>query len=327
MASPSRPAPGAPAVACVVVFLSLLAGACARSPGPAPPQAAAPAAPTPSAPRAPQARPLVLTTALPLTLFTRAVADGCATVEPLSSDGGDPHHSHARPGDLARLGKANILVVNGLGLEASLEAGIAAAAPPDLVRVEASRGVTPLKGPDGAPNPHVWLDPQRAIQQVQAIRDGLGAADPGCQARYITNADAFITQLERLDGDLASQLAPFAGRRFVVSHDLAPYLASRYRLRSEPLVPTPDSLPSPADLQRVGAVARAEGLKALLAEPGGHHHHDHGGDLQTVASDLGLRILPFDPLETLPPDTTAGPDHYLDTMRRNGKALVSALGG
>jgi len=324
MATPSRPAPGAPAaVACVVAIVSLLAGACARSPAPAPPQAAAPAAPAPTGPRAAQARPLVLTTALPLTLFTRAVAEGCATVEPLSSDGGDPHHSHARPGDLARLGKANVLVANGLGLEASLEAGIAAAAPPDLVRIEASRGVTPLKGPDGAPNPHVWLDPQRAIQQVQAIRDGLGAADPGCQARYTVNAAAFITQLKQLDGDLASQLAPLAGRRFVVSHDLAPYLAARYQLRSEPLVPTPDSLPSPADLQRVGAVARAEGLQALLAEPGGHH----GGDLQTVASDLGLRLLAFDPLETLPAGATAGPDHYLDTMRRNGKALVSALGG
>jgi len=271
----------------------------------------------------------VLTTALPLTLFTRAVADGCATVEPLVTDGGDPHHSHARPGDLARLGKASVLVVNGLSLEAPLEAGIAAAAPPALVRVEASRGVTPLKGPDGAPNPHVWLDPQRAIQQVKAIRDGLAAADPGCRDRYATNAAAFITQLERLDGDLATLLAPFAGRRFVVSHDLAPYLASRYRLRSEPLVATPDSLPSPADMRRVGEVARSAGLKALLVEPAGHHHHhhDHGGDLQTVASDLGLRILSFDPLETLPAGTTAGPAHYLDTMRRNGKALVSALGG
>jgi zinc/manganese transport system substrate-binding protein len=69
-------------------------------------------------------------------------------------------------------------------------------------------------------------------------------------------------------------------------------------------------------------VARDGGLKALLAEPGGH-----GGDLQTVADDLGLRLLPFDPLETLPAGSTAGPDHYLDTMRRNGQALVSALGG
>lgn len=318
MASQSR---GPAAVACVVV-LSLLTAGCSRAPDQATPQAAPPAPAVDSGPRAPQARPLVLTTALPLTLFTRAVADGCAAVEPLSSDGGDPHHSHARPGDLARLGKADVLVVNGLGLEAPLEGAIAAAAPPDLVRVEASPAITPLKGPDGSPNPHVWLDPQRAIQQVQAIRDGLIAADPGCRARYAANAAAFIAQLERLDGELATLLAPFAGRRFVVSHDLAPYLAARYRLRSEPLVPTPDSLPSPTDLQRVRAVARDGGLKALLAEPGGH-----GGDLQTVADDLGLRLLPFDPLETLPAGSTAGPDHYLDTMRRNGQALVSALGG
>jgi len=45
---------------------------------------------------------------------------------------------------------------------------------------------------EGEFNPHIWLDPERAIQQVDNIRDGLIAADPEGKDTYTANAKAYI---------------------------------------------------------------------------------------------------------------------------------------
>jgi zinc transport system substrate-binding protein len=310
-----------------LLLVGFLLGACAQPSQPL------------SAPRRPGGGdPLrVVTTVLPITLFTRAVAAGCAQVEPLLPAGAGAHDVQATPSQLARLRQADVLVINGLGLETFLDRLITGAAAPSLRVIDASRGIATLVTPTdgdhghgeehgtahghGPLNPHVWLDPQRAARQVATIRDGLIAADPGCQARYSANAAAFLAELRRLDGDLARQLAPYAGRRFVAFHDTAPYFAERYRLQAEFLVDVPEQNPSPADLQRVTRLVRQSHLQALLAEP-----QAAGRSLQALARDLGVRVSQFDPIETAPGEASLRPDHYLETMRRNGRDLVAAFG-
>jgi zinc/manganese transport system substrate-binding protein len=245
-------------------------------------------------------------------------------VEPLLPSDVGPHDVQTSPSQLARLRDADVLVINGLGLETFLDKLIAAAGQPRLRVIDASRGITTLaSGEDhahGAVNPHVWLDPRRAARQVATIRDGLIAADPACRQRYAANAAALLEELGRLDADLARQLAPYAGRAFVAFHDTAPYFAERYRLRAHFLVDVPEENPSPADLQRVARLVRDADLRALLAEP-----QAAGRSFQSLARDLGLRVAVFDPMETGPASAT--PAHYAETMRRNGRELVSAFGG
>ena len=84
--------------------------------------------------------------------------------------------------------------------------------------------------------PHIWLDPKRAIQQVENIRDGMIAVDPEGEAIYTANAAAFIADLEALDAEITEQLAPFTGQTFVAFHDFAPYFAESYGLDAEFLV-------------------------------------------------------------------------------------------
>lgn len=275
----------------------------------------------------------VMTTVLPITLFTRAVAEGCATVEPLLPPGADPHDLQTTPSELARVRAADVLVVNGLGLETFLERLVAGAANPRLRVIDAGRGIPTLAGPgaghageespghahDGA-NPHVWLDPRRAARQVETIRDGLIAADPRCRSTYTANAAAFLARLSALDRDLARTLAPYAGRSFVSFHDTAPYFAERYGLVAHSLVDLPEENPSPADLQRVATLARSEKLGALLREPGGVSR-----SFEALARDLGLGLAVFDPLETATPEQARRPAHYLETLRANGLALARSL--
>ncbi|NEQ34355.1 MAG: zinc ABC transporter solute-binding protein, partial [Leptolyngbya sp. SIO4C5] len=168
-------------------------------------------------------------------------------------------------------------------------------------------------------DPHVWLDPKRAIEQVETIRDGLIAADPDGEAEYTANAEAFIAELETLDTEITETLAPFAGQTFVVFHDFAAYFADSYELQSETLVGIPEESPSPEDVKQVMETVQAEGLKTILTEPqAGQESFD------AIANDLDIEVSVFDPLETGPAEAIQ-PDYYLSTMRQNADNLAASF--
>jgi zinc transport system substrate-binding protein len=273
----------------------------------------------------------VITTFLPITLLTRAVAGECAQVRALVPPAVGPHDFQARPGDLLALQEAKVLVKNGLGVEAFLDPLISAAANPQLRVVDSSRGVATLQDPaddhghshsHGGVNPHIWLDPLRAAQQVDTIRAALAEADPGCAEGYGRRAVATTAKLQELHRTLALKLKPYQGKAFVAFHEVAPYFAERYGLKAVALVDVPEMNPTPADLQRITAVVKANGIRALLREP-----QAEGPSFQALAKDLGLGIGTFDPLETGSEEASLDPATYFDTMARNGAQLVKALGG
>ena len=292
----------------------------------------------------------VVTTFLPITLFTRAVAGDCATVTALIPPSLGPHDFQAKPGDLTALRQAGVLVKNGLEMEGFLGKLVAAAENPQLVVIDSSRGVATLEsaehgdGPGhdgdhdhgddhghdhgddhghdhGAVNPHIWLDPLRAVQQVATIRDGLIQADPSCADGYRRNAAAFTAQLKQLNSEIASQLEPYRGKTFVAFHDFAPYFAQRYGLKADYLVDVPELNPSPADLQRVAAEVKSSQLKALLSEP-----QEGNRSFNTLAKDLGVKVVVFDPMETATEEASRNPATYVSVMRRNVADLRQAFG-
>jgi zinc/manganese transport system substrate-binding protein len=232
-----------------------------------------------------------------------------------------------------------VLVKNGLGLEVFLDKLIANADNPRLRLIDSSQGIAPLEsaahdnGHDhdhpeantkvgAGPNPHIWLDPMLAIQQVNGIRDGLIAAQPSCNAKFTANAASYTAQLRRLDAELAQKLKPYAGKTFVTFHDFTPYFAARYQLKTNFLVDMPEENPTPADLRRVLQQVKASGLRALLSEP-----QLDSSSFEALASDLGVKIGSFDSLESGPPAAASQGAYYIQTMRRNGDALVTAFGG
>lgn len=282
-------------------------------------------------PKPPRLR--VLTTVAPVTLLTRAVAGDCAAVTPLLPPGSGPHGFQSRPQDLLSLRRARLLVINGLGLETFLEPLLRSAGNPALTLIDSSRGSRVLTaaaaaGPadrrheDHSPvNPHIWLDPQRAIHQVETIRDGLIRADPACAAGYRQRAALTIGQLRQLDAELAATLAPLAGRSFVVLHDFAPYFAERYRLKEVHLLRDPEQPPAPSDLRRVSAAVRRGGIRALLRPP-----QESSAAFDGLASDLGIAVAPFSSLETLSAAELDDPASYARLMRANAAAVRRALG-
>ncbi len=299
----------------------------------------------------PEASLQVVTTFLPMTYFTKAVAGDRANVTQLLPLNVDPHDYQAKPNDIQRLADADVLVENGLGLEAFLGSLIDNAANPDLAIVDASEGISTMSYADdahdldkadheadhehdetdhehdeaghdhGENDPHLWLDPKKAIEQVENIRDGLIAADPDGEAVYTANAADYIDDLQALDLEISEKLAPYAGKTFVTYHDFAEYFANSYDLEVEHLVNIPEGNPAPADVQRVIDTAKASDLKVLLTESA-----QTGNAFDAIAADLDIKVSLFDPLESTV-EQDPEPADYLVRMSQNSDNLAIAFGG
>ncbi len=286
----------------------------------------------------------VVTTFLPITQFTKAVAGDRAEVNQLLPPQIGPHDYQAKPEDVQRLVKADVLVQNGLGVEEFVEDLVQNAGNANLKVIDSSRGVQAITtesiadnahkhshGAEGKSegghehdhgefNPHIWLDPKRAVRQVENIRDGLIAADPEGKEIYTANAAAYIQRLQALDAENTKMLQPFVGKTFVAFHDFAPYFAQSYGLKAEFLVDLPEGNPAPSDVKRVMDAVKLSDLKAILTEP------QTGKDaFAALAKDLNVKVSTFDPMETGGPEALQ-PDYYITTMRQNATALVTAFG-
>ena len=296
----------------------------------------------------------IVTTFLPMTHFTKAVVRDRAEVTQLLPTNTGPHDYQAKPTDVQTIANADVLVKNGLELEVFLEDMIANANNPDLVVINTSEGIATIAyeedGHDhhnhsdhdhdhdhgekaeshdhgehghshdhGEFDPHVWLDPKRAMEQVKNIRDRVIAIDPEGEAIYTENADAYLEKLKALDEEISDQLSPHAGETFITFHDFASYFAESYNLESQFLVDIPEENPSPEEVKSVINTVKAKGIKTLLSEPQAGEN-----SFSALAKDLDVSISVFDPIETGSSEALQ-PDYYLEAMRQNTENLVSGL--
>jgi zinc/manganese transport system substrate-binding protein len=290
----------------------------------------------------------VVTTFVPITEFTKAVAGDRAQITQLLPPNVGPHDYQAKPTDVQKLAKAKVLVENGMGMESFLVDIVKNARNSKLKVIDSSQGIQPIFNPKlgefdhpksgqnvtttpdhdqsqdqnhdrSTINPHIYLDPKRAIEQVKNIRDGLIAVDPVGKVIYIDNAKAFIAKLRNLDTEFTRKLKPYVGKSFVTYHDFAPYFAQSYQLKAVYLVGIPEENASPEDVKRVINAAKQFHLKTLLTEP-----QAADGPLTALAKDLNVKVSPFDSLETRR-DEDGQSDYYLKVMRQNVKNLEAAF--
>ncbi|BCL36911.1 metal ABC transporter substrate-binding protein [Nostoc sp. MS1] len=271
----------------------------------------------------------IVATILPVYLFTKAVAGEAADVSILLPPGTEVHEYQATPDTVKAIATANVLVENGLGLEEFLDNTVKNAQNPQLTQIDASKNIkavneispvvkTATKDQNhehSQGNPHVWLDPVLAKQQVKNIRDGLIAADPANKTTYQTNADAYIKELNNLDNEFQQGLKNTANCTFITFHDAFPYLAQRYNLKQVAVVQIPEDQLSPTDVQKTVNTVKNYKVKALFSEPGVDNKL-----LTSLSKDLDLTLYPLSSIE----NGETNPQYYFQAMKNNLQKLEAA---
>ena len=284
----------------------------------------------------PSARPVIVTTILPVHCLAATVAGDHAEVISLMAGTADAHDFQLTPRERRLLDRANLVVANGLGLEpwldrvvagpkkdssvvaltSGLEAELIHSSHPETDSGHAHASHRHDHSSEGI-NPHVWLDPHLYRRMVTNFLAAIQAVDPANANAYASNASVYLDLLERLDQDLQSGLAPLTNSPIVTYHDAFPYLARRYGLRVVGVVEeTPDVSPTPKHLSELRSIIERERVKTLFTEP---QHPDKLA--RRLAEDLKLRVLPLDTLET----GEFTPSAYEDGMRKNLQLLREAL--
>lgn len=256
----------------------------------------------------------VLATFAPIYSLTKNVTGDCAEVEMLLPPNVGPHDFSFSPADMKKIARADVIVSNGLGLEEWLGKALRSGIKNESLSVVASKGIETIGTP---PNPHVWLDPIRAIHEVETVRDGLKAKDPANAASYEQNAAKMAERLHQLDKDIRAATEKLSDKRMLPFHDSFPYFAARYGFQIVGVFEEfPGKEPTPKTLRRLREVVAQKHVRVLFSEP-----QYEPQILRSLSEELHVPIVVIDPMETGKPSA----DLYEDVMRKNLQSLTDAL--
>lgn len=240
----------------------------------------------------------------------------------------DPHEYEPTPDDVRNFANAQIIFINGVGLEKWLDKTIQNSGT-KATMVDTSKGV-PFhkgKGDDGKEeaDPHIWHSVPNAIIMLNNIRDGLSQMDPANAETYKANAAACEKKLNDLDKYIKEQIAtiPLAKRKLVSNHDTFGYYVERYGLTFVgSIIPSMDTnyQPSAKELTNLVKAIKAEGVKAIFIESS-----VNPALAKQIAQEAGVKVVDG----ALYGDTLGPPGGGADTLdgmlKRNTDLIVSNL--
>ncbi len=276
----------------------------------------------------------IVSTVSPITSLIAGIAgDGNVEINGIVPEGTNSHTFEPPPSAAAIVEKADVVFVNGLGLEdPTLE--LVANVAPEATVCEIGTAVLPKSSwifdfsfPEegGKPNPHIWTNPPMVLNMITVIRDVLVQADPKNMAMYDENYVKLTQLVKGLDKamETASATIPEASRKLLTYHDAYAYFAERYKFTVIGAIqPQSFEEPSPKDIADLIKQVREQGVKAVFGS-----EVFPSPVLEQIGKETGVRyidVLRDDDLLGKPGDA----DHsWAGLMRFNYVTMVEALGG
>ena len=250
----------------------------------------------------------------PLYEFSKNIAGDKAEVSVLTPVGVEPHDWEPSTGDLIALQKSDIFVYN--GMEPYVNKIMNSEEYTSVLFVQTSQGIE-LASSD----PHIWLDPILAKEQVTMIKDALIKVDANNAQYYIDNADTYSAKLDDLDNTIRSSLSNCKKDTIVPFHNAFSYFGTRYGIKINALSGiVPESEETANDLKNLLDYVKQNQIKIIFAE-----ELVDPKLAKTLADETGARVLILSPLEGLSKDEISSGKSYLDKMYENLDNVKIAL--
>lgn len=215
-------------------------------------------------------RPVVLTTFTVLADIASNVAGDHLRVESITKVGAEIHGYEPTPGDIVRASRADLILDNGLGLEAWFAQFVESA---DVPHVVVSDGVEVIDieadAYAGLPNPHAWMSPLNVQIYVDTMVAAFADLDPAHADDYRDNGAAYRAELQAMHDDLLAQLAvlPPNERALVSCEGAFSYLARDAGLTELYLWPVnAEQQATPQQITAVIEAVRADDIPAVFCE-------------------------------------------------------------
>lgn len=244
----------------------------------------------------------------PLHEFSQIVGGEKIDVTLLVPVGVEPHDWEPTIKDVQQMHKSDFIIINGIGFENWVD---------NLIEnnyqgiiVDTSKQIL-IKEAD----PHIWLNPVFAINQVGNIALAFSNSDPENEEYYMTNAAKYSEKLHSLDSKIRTDLTD-CKHDFIAFHDAFSYFADEYDLNQHTIVASTNSHGevTAKTLENVISTARELNIKVIFSE-----ETINTKTSQIVANEIGGKVLVLSPLEIV------SEDNYISKMTQNLENLKEAL--
>ena len=286
---------------------------------------------------------VIATTSVFADLAQLALGDN-VMIETIVPAGVDVHTFEPSPADAQKLAGADLIVMNGLGLDEWALSLLEAAGKSEEDVLELAEGIDEsnawvyLEGEEhgeeegkeeaeegdghghGGADPHIWLDPKGAAIYVDRIAARVAAELPERAAEIESARDAGLAEIAALDEELRVGFAAVeaSARKIVTFHDAFGYFARAYGIEIVGVaVEAPGQEPSAKEIAALIDAIKAAGVTSVFSEA-----QFPSKVLDQVAAETGATVL-----ENLYSDALgdAPANSYLGAMRANASAILASF--
>ncbi len=277
----------------------------------------------------------VVTTVAPITDIAKHIIIGkAASLYGLVPEGVNAHTYQPTPGDARRLADADVVFLNGLSLDVSLERLARRSGKPNALIIKLgdqtlarSEWIFDARFPraERHPNPHLWLDVAHAMRYARLMGESLSQLDAAHAAGYQTRSERYIEQLTDLDRCIKTAITsiPERHRTLLTLHDSWPYFAKRYGMRVIDAIQSANlTSPSARDIARIIQQIQQLNLPAIFGSA-----VFPSAVLQKIASETHVNYVATLRDDALPGAPGDAEHSYIGMMLANVGAMTQALGG
>ena len=224
---------------------------------------------------------------------------------------GDTHNFEPSAAQMGKLCKADLFVYSG-GVDKWAE---------DVSTIAKKEGCSVLKADAGidfskTDDPHIWLNPDTAIRQIEAICNELKRIDATNSGLYDENYKNTYKKYQTLKEKIAIAREKTQGKTIITGHGAFGYLCDLLGITQLSIDGLHgDSDPTASHMAEIISYAKANDIKHIFLSP-----NEHSKSAQGVAKEIGADIIYLDSLGV---DNNNG--GYFDAMSKNIDLLVNTL--
>ena len=282
----------------------------------------------------------LLATTYPVYLLASAVADGVegVTVERLNTGEVSCLHDYTLSvGDMKLIEGADILAINGVGLEDFMGDALSSA---QGAVIDCSQGIELLESlghshsdgdeeddHSGHYDPHIWMDPKNAIAMAGNLCLGLSEADPDHAQTYSDNLASVTSLVESWDSSMndtiqeAEQNGGVSISGLITFHDGFQYFAKAFDLPLLAAIEEEEGSEASAQvINETVSLVKEKQIPVIFTEVNGSD-----ATAQAIARETGCAVAQLTMLMDGPDDGELA--NYLDGLSANITAIVNGFAG
>lgn len=233
----------------------------------------------------------IVTSFYPIYIIAQNITEGANNIElenMADVNVGCLHDYTLTTEDMKKVEKADVFVVNGLGMENFIDKVINSNNTMQVI--DSSNGIENIIKNDDETNPHIWTNINNYITQVKNISERLQQIDSKNANIYKENEENYINQLEKLEEEYIQKLEGLKGKKLVNLNEAFEYLGQELQMEMTTIETNHEESTMSAEMMSsVIEKMKNENIQMILVDK-----NDNKTMAETIANETGAKIYELD---------------------------------